>query len=121
MRKFAAGDRSLFTPENRYFVGIRDAISKYPNDLIAAYQQGDPSNERLLLMGKTTGDYDFLLGTARGTFSQSGELLGVRDTFNFDSKNRGGRIEMGLKWINQKIATSCPKANLAGFPIKLGN
>jgi hypothetical protein len=94
LKQYFRGDTSPYSLNAAEMAQARSYVATYGNNVLGAGGRTrlDGLTERSVLFGKIPSDaplLDGLLGQATGIFS-NGELVGVRDDFNFDFKKRGG-------------------------------
>lgn len=92
--QYFRGDTTPYQLSNAEMAQARSYVSNYGNRVLGSSitKRADGLTERSVFFGKIASAaplLDGLLGTARGVFSGD-NLVGLRDTFNFDFKDRGG-------------------------------
>lgn len=94
LAQYFRGDTTPYRLSGAEMAQARAYVGTYGANVLGSAVTTRPGGvtERSVFFGKFASDaplLDGLLGTATGIF-QGGNLVGIRDTFNFDFKNRGG-------------------------------
>lgn len=94
LKQYFRGDTTSYRLSGAEMAQARLYVSKYGRNVLgsAATTRVDGLTERAVFFGRFASDaplLDGLLGAATGVFSGN-DLVGIRDTFNFDFKDRGG-------------------------------
>jgi RHS repeat-associated protein len=92
--QYFRGDTTPYRLSGAEMAQARSYVGTYGGNVLGSSvtRRGDGLTERSIFFGRFASDaplLDGLLGTATGVFSGS-NLVGIRDTFNFDFKDRGG-------------------------------
>jgi hypothetical protein len=94
LAQFFRGDTTPYRLSGAEMAQARAYVGTYGNSVLGTTVRpgAGGTTERSVFFGKFASDaplLDGLLGTATGIF-RGGNLVGIRDTFNFDFKDRGG-------------------------------
>lgn len=94
LAQYFRGDTTPYRLSGAEMAQARAYVGTYGNSVLGSTARAGSggTTERSVFFGKFASDaplLDGLLGTATGVF-RGGSLVGIRDTFNFDFKNRGG-------------------------------
>jgi RHS repeat-associated protein len=94
LTQYFRGDTTPYRLSGAEMSQARSYVGTYGNSVMGSSvtHRADGLTERAVYFGKIASDaplLDGLLGTATAVFS-GGNLVGIRDTFNFDFKDRGG-------------------------------
>jgi RHS repeat-associated protein len=94
LKQYFKGDTTPYRMSSDEFAAARAFVDQYPRAVSPQTIGRSPSYDLRLVYFGATGiadrKLDGLLGTATGIFrTGTRDLVGIRDTFNFDFKNRG--------------------------------
>jgi hypothetical protein len=112
--QYFRGDTTPYRLTNMEMNQAQSYVSTYGSNVLGSRvtSRSDGLTERLVFFGRIPSDaplLDGLLGTATGVFDGDA-LVGLRDTFNFDFKNRGGypygwKANIGVALVRLDAAT----------------
>jgi hypothetical protein len=94
LTQYFRGDTTPYRLNAAEMAQARDYVSTYRKAVLGPpTSRPDGLVDRPIWFGKLPSEaplLDGLLGSATGVFDSGGGLVGIRDTFNFDFKGRGG-------------------------------